>query len=81
MHAKARRREVAVAVDDPLYTVTKRPTSEVDTQPEELLGQSQVGQQLLCMHRRQVLDDLISTIRASSITKSARKPSASVSPS
>jgi hypothetical protein len=45
-----------VIVDEPADALLERLATEVDEQPDRLLGQSQIGQQLLCMHRTQLVD-------------------------
>ena len=56
MHAKTRRREVGVAVDDTFHPVAKHRRTEIEKQPQGLLGEPQIGQQLFAMDRRELLD-------------------------
>ena len=58
MHAKARRREVGVFVNDALQSVFKERSSEVDEQPEGQIHQAKVGQKLFGMNRVDVFDRL-----------------------
>jgi len=55
-HAKALRREGMVAVCDTLHAISEGFTSKIHKQPQGLLHQSQVCEQLLCMDRSISLD-------------------------
>ena len=46
-----------MAVDNTLEPLLQRRTSEIDQQPDGLLRQSEIGEQLLGMHRSQSFDE------------------------
>ena len=56
MHAKTRRREVRVTVYNSLHALPECRSSEVQKQPQGLLQQAQICQQLLAVHRGKLLD-------------------------
>lgn len=56
MHAKTRRREVRVTVDNSLDAFPEGGSSKIQKQPQRLLRQPQVSQQLLAMDGSKLLD-------------------------
>ncbi len=81
VHAKARRREGGVVVYDTPQALAKSLCAKIHEQPYGALGQSQIGEELPAMHRREPVCRFDLDNQLVSTNRSARNPSPNSIPS